>query len=323
MSFLPLTNYQIGQLCKYLRRGFLVLLVVFVAGNVVKPLFFPHKHTLSSNYSLKEGFPLFTSQKEYISYLKNYGRAPGVKLTFHKMAAGESFWDIAQSRGITIDTLIAANPFLTALVADEGMEIVIPAQDGVFFACDDTMDALRMARILGRDRKELKGSYLPGPFDFLSMDDIRFAFIAHVRPVLVNNHLAGLFEIKKSYNIPCAGQLASMYGVRLDPFLQTPDFHEGIDIRSPYGTPVRPVKGGMVIQTGWRGGYGNCIEIVHDEGYSSIYGHLSVIKIEKGMIVGKDDIIGNIGSTGRSTGPHLHFEMKRHGENLNPLFFVW
>ena len=322
MSLLPMTNYQICLVCRCMRRSFTVLLVLFIIGNVVKPFIYPPKHTDRASYTMKEGFPLFTSQKAYIAYLKAYGRDPGVKLTFHKMQQAESYWDIALRSGITIDTLIAANPFLTSLVADSGTEIAIPAKDGVLVACDDTIDALRMARRLGQETRPA-GEYLPGPFDFLSMDDIRFAFISNVRPVLVNNHLAGLFEIKKSYNIPCSGQLASMYGTRLDPFLHTPDFHEGIDIRASYGSPVRPVKEGMIIQTGWRGGYGNCIEIVHDDGYSSIYGHLSAIKTEKGMMVGKNDIIGYIGSTGYSTGPHLHFEVKRHGENLNPLFFVW
>ncbi|HEY1406901.1 MAG TPA: M23 family metallopeptidase, partial [Spirochaetota bacterium] len=103
----------------------------------------------------------------------------------------------------------------------------------------------------------------------------------------------------------------------------SPDFHAALDIRAPMGTPIRPIKEGMVIQTGWREGYGMCIEIIHPDGYLSLYGHCSKIFVEKGMIVSKDDIIGAIGSTGRSTGPHLHFEMKRHGENVNPLFFIW
>jgi hypothetical protein len=322
MSFIPLTNYQIQQVKKYFRYLFVITFALFLTGNIIKPLIKQPLRTDRSAYILNQGFPLFLSSKAYISTLKHYDRDPGVAIKYHVMQNGESFWDIAQSNNITIDTLIAANPFLTSLVADEGIEIAIPAQDGVLFACDDTLDAFRMGHMLGRE-KDVKGAFLPGPFDFLSMDDIRFAFISNVRPVIVNSHLAGLFEIKKTYNVPCPGQLASMYGLRIDPFLHTPDFHGGIDIRSPYGTPVRPVKEGMVIQTGWRGGYGNCIEIVHDEGYSSVYGHLSAIKVEKGMIVGKNDIIGYIGSTGRSTGPHLHFEMRRHGENLNPLFFVW
>ncbi|MGL4369982.1 MAG: peptidoglycan DD-metalloendopeptidase family protein, partial [Spirochaetota bacterium] len=319
MSFIPLTNYQIQQIRKYLHCFLLTALTVFIIGNILKPFIYPPLKVDASNYILKDGFPLFTSQKEYISILKKYPHDMGTKISYHIMQKGESYWDVSQRNGITIDTLMATNPALISLIADEGVEVAIPSHDGVLVACDNSLDAERMARRLGR-KGEALGHFLPGVFDFLSMDDIRFAFIKNVRPVLVNNHLEGLFEIKKSYNVPCAGQLASMYGIRLDPFLHTPDFHEGIDIRAPYGTPIRPIKEGMVIQTGWRGGYGLCIQIVHPDGYSSIYGHCSVIKVEKGALVSKDDIIGFIGSTGRSTGPHLHFEMNQHGGNVNPLF---
>jgi len=322
MSFIPLTNYQIQQILKYGKYFFIVSLTVFMLGNIVKPFIYPPVTVAETSYTFKDGFPIFTSQKEYVALLKRYPHDTGVKISYHKMQRDESYWDVAQRNGIMIDTLIAANPSITSLIADEGVEIVIPAQDGVLTACDNVLDIFRMAHLLERDGEAL-GHYLPGIFDFLSMDDIRFAFIRNVRPVVVNNHLEGLLEIKKSYNVPCAGQLVSMYGLRLDPFLNTPDFHQGIDIRSPYGTPIRPIKEGMITQTGWRGGYGMCIEIVHPDGYSSIYGHCSAIKVEPGMIVSKEDVIGYIGSTGRSTGPHLHFEMKRHGNNVNPLFFIW
>jgi len=79
----------------------------------------------------------------------------------------------------------------------------------------------------------------------------------------------------------------------------------------------------MVIFTGWRGGFGNTVMIQHDEGYTTLYGHLSSISVKVGAWVTKDDIIGQVGSTGFSTGPHLHFTVMKHGQDVNPLLFIW
>jgi murein DD-endopeptidase MepM/ murein hydrolase activator NlpD len=317
-----LTNYQVGKIAYYSKIAAVALVAVFVVGTLVRPFTKDRVIVSKSSYILKEGFPLFTSQKEYISLLKHYPYDAGVKINYHTMRSGESYWDLAQNRGISLETLIAANPFLTSLIADAGTEIVIPSENGTLVACDNFFDAYRMKRLMGKD-KSAKGDRFQGLFDLLCLDDIRFVFFPHARPAVVNQHLAGLLEIKKSYNLPVAGHFASLYGMRLDPFLHTPDFHAAIDIRAPFGTPIRPTKEGMVIAQGWREGYGLCIEIMHADGYYSIYGHCSKIFVETGMIVSKDDIIGQIGSTGRSTGNHLHFEMKRHGDNVNPLFFIW
>jgi len=319
---MALTNYHIGKISQYSKYLLVAAVSFFVIASIVHPFFKNPVHVSRKAYIEKEGFPFFVSQKEYVQLLKKYPYNPGTKITFHVMMKEESYWDVALHHGITIETLIAANPFLTSLVADEGIEIALPADDGVLFACDNVLDAIRMSRML-EEQADLQGDYMQGFFDILCFDDIRFAFAKNSRPVVVNQHLEGLFEIKKTYHLPCGGQFASLFGMRLDPILHTPDFHEGVDIRAPIGTPVRPIKEGMVVSTGWREGYGLCIDIMHPDGYLSRYGHLSVVKVEKGMMVGKDEIIGNIGSTGRSTGPHLHFEMIRHGQNVNPLFFIW
>jgi hypothetical protein len=317
-----LTNYHMGKIRKYALYAGAGILALFIITSIVRPFFKNPLRVDKASFTSKEGFPFFISQKDYINVLKSYQYDFGVKIKFHTVTKSESYWDIAFRNGITIDTLIAANPALSSLVAAEGIIIALPAEDGVLFACSNFFDALRMSSLVGKD-DDLSGSYMQYPFDLFCFDDIRFAFIKNARPSVVNRSLEGLFDIKKSYHLPCGGQLVSLYGMRLDPFLHTPDFHEGLDIRAPFGTPIRPVKDGMIISAGWRDGFGLCIEIMHEDGYISIYGHCSDINVEKGMMVSKNDIIGRIGSTGRSTGPHLHFEMKRHGENVNPLFFIW
>ncbi len=125
---------------------------------------------------------------------------------------------------------------------------------------------------------------------------------------------------------PVFGRITSKFGYRRDPFNGKIDFHRGVDIRAPYGTPVRSTASGKVIYAGWLGPYGKAVVIKHKYGYQTLYGHLSKIKVRAGQRVKEGQIIGYVGSTGRSTGPHLHYEIRRYGKLLNPkkyLFVRW
>ncbi|MCD6231854.1 M23 family metallopeptidase [Candidatus Aerophobetes bacterium] len=118
---------------------------------------------------------------------------------------------------------------------------------------------------------------------------------------------------------PVQGWLTSKFGWRKDPFTGKREFHKAIDISAPWGTSVRASAQGKVIFTGWKDGFGLMIEINHGYGYSTVYAHLSKILVKKGTWVSKGDIIGRVGSTGRSTGPHLHFEVHRNKKAVDPL----
>jgi murein DD-endopeptidase MepM/ murein hydrolase activator NlpD len=108
----------------------------------------------------------------------------------------------------------------------------------------------------------------------------------------------------------------------LDPFLGRPAFHAGIDFESASGQPVRSTAAGRVVTAGWSGGYGNMVEIDHGGGLSTRFGHLSSISVVAGQAVGVGAIVGRVGSTGRSTGPHLHYETRVEGEAVDPLRFL-
>lgn len=107
----------------------------------------------------------------------------------------------------------------------------------------------------------------------------------------------------------------------IHPVLGTPQWHHGQDFITPYGTDVFATGSGNVIEAGWNSGFGNCIVIDHGYGYRSTYGHLSNIKVTVGMNVKRGDLIGLTGSTGTSTGPHLHYQIDLYGQYKNPLFF--
>ena len=123
---------------------------------------------------------------------------------------------------------------------------------------------------------------------------------------------------------PVAGEvdMSSPFGVRLDPFLGRPAIHTGIDLRGETGEPVHATAAGRVSIAGREGGYGNMIEINHGNGLATRYGHLSQIDVKVGQTVHIGDIIGRIGSTGRSTGPHLHYETRINGEAVDPQKFL-
>lgn len=105
------------------------------------------------------------------------------------------------------------------------------------------------------------------------------------------------------------------------PVLGTPQWHHGQDFSTPYGTEVYATGSGRVIEAGWNGGFGNCIVIDHGYGYQSTYGHLSNIRVSVGMNVKRGDLIALTGSTGTSSGPHLHYQIDLYGKHKNPLYF--
>lgn len=111
---------------------------------------------------------------------------------------------------------------------------------------------------------------------------------------------------------------ASGYGMRMDPIYRTRKFHAGMDFSAKQGTDIYATGNGRVTYAGWKQGYGNCLIINHGYGYETVYGHMSKFKARVGQKVTRGEVIGEVGNTGKSTGPHLHYEVKIHGRNDNP-----
>ncbi|MCB1450202.1 MAG: M23 family metallopeptidase, partial [Nitratireductor sp.] len=122
---------------------------------------------------------------------------------------------------------------------------------------------------------------------------------------------------------PAPGKdISSPFGSRVDPFFGRAAMHSGTDFRAPTGTPARATANGTVIDAGRNGGYGNMVEIDHGGGFTTRYAHLSAIKVTAGQKVKRGDVIGLVGSTGRSTGPHLHYEVRKGGQAIDPARFL-
>lgn len=133
-------------------------------------------------------------------------------------------------------------------------------------------------------------------------------------------------SVTGSFTRPVPGRITSPYGSRMHPIFKRRIFHSGVDIGAPYGTPIRAANSGRVIFVGWYSGYGKVVIIDHGKingvPTTTLYAHMSVTIAKQGTNIAKGSIIGKVGTTGYSTGPHLHFEVRQKGNPTNPLNFI-
>ena len=127
-------------------------------------------------------------------------------------------------------------------------------------------------------------------------------------------------KVKVDGNMPVSGAvITSRFGKRTDPFHGKVRNHKGVDFAAKQGTPITPVRPGTVVSAGRRGGYGNVVVVDHGDGTTSLYAHCHELKVQKGQVVGRGDVIATVGTTGRSTGPHLHLEIHKDGAAIDPM----
>ena len=125
--------------------------------------------------------------------------------------------------------------------------------------------------------------------------------------------------VESGMAMPAAGPVTSYFGYRYHPILHFTRFHAGVDIGAAWGSPIVAAADGQVASAGWAGGYGREVQIAHGGGLVSLYGHMSQIVAQPGSYVRQGQLIGYVGSSGLSTGPHLHFEVRQSGQPVNPL----
>jgi murein DD-endopeptidase MepM/ murein hydrolase activator NlpD len=229
----------------------------------------------------------------------------------HVVKSGENISGLAVTYGLNQDTLISINRITNTRLLRSGQFIKIPNQDGIFHTVtrDDSLNslaeryntsphAIQIANELFADRID------PGMELF-----IPGARLDRVRLQEINGDL---------FIWPVSGRITSFFGYRRSPFTGQRQFHNGIDIRANMGTPIRAAMAGRVTSAGYDNSLGYYVVITHHSGYRTLYGHLSTIRTNVGAYVGTGTIIGNVGNTGLSTGPHLHFTVFRNGFAVNP-----
>ena len=152
--------------------------------------------------------------------------------------------------------------------------------------------------------------------DIISTDEISSFYDSYLNKIIYNISYTPL-------GYPFPGTITSTFGHRENPFGgENVETHKGLDIRGPVGSSVKSMAKGEVEFAGLRGGFGNCIMLKHGNGFETLYGHLSRILVRVGQKIDIGQQIGLIGSTGRSTGPHLHYEIHKNGEKIDPKNFL-
>lgn len=155
--------------------------------------------------------------------------------------------------------------------------------------------------------------------EFIPAERLTISYVDYMKKDIDN-----LFNTVKStpVGIPLKGKITSNFGYRKDPFKRKTGFHSGIDIDADYGDAIVATADGKVIKAAWHSSYGKTVIIKHQNNYETLFGHLSGITVKEGDTVRVGDVIGKAGSTGRSTGTHLHYEVKKNGKRVNPKTFL-
>ena len=226
---------------------------------------------------------------------------------------GDMIGNLAENFGLNQDTLISINGIRNTRRIQIGQVLRVPNQDGIMYTVKrgDTLqtiaekqgsdvEAIRFANELFSDTA-VSGSvlFIPGArLDWVERQEI-------------NGDL---------FIWPTSGYITSSYGYRRWPFGggNVRQFHSGIDIGAPTGAPVRAAMAGRVSSVGWDNVLGNYVVVSHHSGYRTMYGHMSTVRVKSGAYVGTGERIGDVGSTGLSTGPHLHFTVYKNGVTVNP-----
>jgi len=238
--------------------------------------------------------------------------------SWYTMREGETLSSVAGRFGLSITAIVGANPDISSMDRlPSGFELLIPPSTGLVVrlaSSDDVMALLDRHGITPAEFALANG--LRSPFD-LTPD--MMLFLPGVQPTDALARLQQVREEENRYIWPLHGRLTSYFGAR-NLGMGTSSFHRGIDIAAPTGTPVGAARSGTVSFAGWSTqGYGNLVRVRHADGSETWYGHFSSIAVSVGQYVSQGAIVGRVGSTGISTGPHLHFELHERGTPIDPL----
>ena len=229
--------------------------------------------------------------------------------------SGDTISSISQKFGLSnISTLIAINQIDNVRFLPAGKRLQVPSIDGLIHSVAD-----------GETLEGLSVKYRVTVEDLLDVNDMDSAvlnvgdklFIPGAK--LDNKSLQKAMGEVFAWPITASWRLSSAFGNRSDPFTGVLSYHTGIDMACPQGTEIKAAMSGTVAVSGWSNVFGNYVIIKHIDGYQTLYGHMSKIYAKKGKFVSQGTVIGLVGSTGYSTGPHLHFTVYKNGKLVNPM----
>ncbi len=234
----------------------------------------------------------------------------------HIVQPGETIWDIAQQYGVDIQSILTTNQLGSGDLIRVGQKLTILPVQGIVHRVEQGESLWDISRRYGvgiDDLVQVNGLQDPDQLQVrqeLLIPGVTEPVEPREQPVVVNGRL------RRAFSWPVRGTLTSRFGRRWG------RLHEGIDIGVDTGTPVRAAAAGVVSYAGWGGGYGYLVIIDHGNGVETRYAHNSRILVEVGQHVERGEVISQSGSTGRSTGPHVHFEIRQYREAVDPLRYL-
>ncbi len=235
----------------------------------------------------------------------------GLTYTAYAMRPGDQANKLAEQFGITTDTIFSFNGIKNARSLRAGQILKIPNMSGILYQAKegDTVPAVAAAHNVSSDRIiEVNGLFSE------DLEAGTTVFLPDARlPSFTMREISG-----DLFHWPVGGWITSYFGWRNDPITGERRYHNGLDIGAAYGTPVGAAIEGTVVSTGYTSILGNFVSISHYAGYQTLYAHLSKITVKAGQRVSQGQLIGNIGTSGYSTGAHLHFSVYKYGRPINP-----
>ena len=245
-----------------------------------------------------------------------------LQISTYRAKNGDSLWTIAAKNGLDFYTILSVNRLKEANSISIGQKLKIPNQRGILYTVGrgETLEDIALRYGVGI-RKVIRVNRILNPNNIKQGSDL---FIPGAKLSLAfSEELLAKSGVPAKFARPCRrSRISSRFGYRKDPFTGRRTFHNGVDLVPGYGATVYASMPGRVTYSGRMGGYGKLVVIDHGNGYSTRYGHLSRISVKKGKRVGQRQRIGYVGNTGRSTGAHLHFEVREKGKPLDPAKLV-
>lgn len=233
----------------------------------------------------------------------------------YKVSKGDTVSTIAARNNLSIDSIISLNKLANVKRLYAGQTIRIPNMDGI-------AHTVKKGETLGLIAKA-QGVPIEAILDANDLDtDVLTVGMSLFIPGAKMRRDELKMAMGEFFIRPIPGRLTSGFGWRNDPFTGQRSFHNGIDISARTGTAVKAGMDGRVSSLGTNGVFGNYVIISHSGGYQTLYAHLHTRSVKKGQYVLQGHVIGGVGSTGRSTGPHLHFSVYRNGRAIDPMQFI-
>jgi murein DD-endopeptidase MepM/ murein hydrolase activator NlpD len=240
---------------------------------------------------------------------------PTLTVRTYTVRRGDSLFGISRRFNVSIDTLISANNVNNAYYLQVGKELSIPSMSGVYHTVRR-----------GENLSVIAGRYGVQVNDIADVNDLDSSLLRVGQRLFMPGGALSDWEralaLGELFAKPVAGRISSKMGFRPDPFTGIRAYHAGIDIAASTGTPVAAAQQGRVSFAGYRGNYGRTVVISHPGGYATLYAHLDRISVRRGQMISQGGRIGTVGNTGRSTGPHLHFEVHQGRKLLDPLTLI-